>query len=278
MKKLSALLIPCFLMAYSHSSAQLFVGAELGSNVIQMEETDLSQPYELGVHAGPVISYSFNDNFALSTSFMFSQKSKAYSTSSSTPFLEELEFFGFGIDDLLPLDSATISGIDMNQYTETNTHVRQLYLEIPVMAEYRVANFRFFGGPYAGFLLSAKTTTQEHINIPLLQVIDISSLDPTGGLLSLFLPPGETNTLTESTYKEGLNTFDYGFNAGVGYMMNNVSFQLSYSRGFTDFRSEQTGIEGEPQTEFDDDPHQLFRVSVAYLFNLGKQTEGDSMY
>ncbi len=268
-------LISIFLIFFSVTcvfSQKVYLGPEIGVNVIPMESTDIGRNYQLGYHFGAHLKFHFSETFRLSTGVFMSQKKKGYSSSSVTPLTEELDgllggFGGFGGADTLGLDSLlNVPGLNTD-ITETIEGVSsEIFIEIPVLANYKYKNVNFYLGPYAGILLSATKKEEVTTEIPALDVIDLDALG-VSGFTSFFLPESGTETLSISG-TDGLRSLDIGFNVGIGYEVKDLHFNLMYSHGLLDYRDENEGEDTETL--------KLFRVSIAYLFDLKKKDKEGS--
>jgi hypothetical protein len=261
---------------------------EIGLNIIPMENTEIGHNFHLGYHVGGHFKYHFSKKIKLSSGVFLTQKKKNYTSSSTgsvfTLFDDLLNGFGGlggglpgGADssssDLLGLDSLNIPGLN-TEYTETIRGVSsELFIEIPLLANYKFKNVNFYLGPYAAVLIGAKRKEELTTDIPIMDVIDVdllleqSGLGDFGGVISNFIPKSGVES-SEISGTTGLRKIDTGINAGVGYEMNNVHFNFMYSHGLLDFRDEN---EGKAPRRL-----KLFRVSIAYFFDLGKQSSDNS--
>ncbi len=267
MKKLIIAL--SFLIPFIAFSQKVSLGPEIGVNIIPMEGSDIGQNYQLGYHFGGHLKYHFSEKFKLSTGIFLSQKKKGYSsstTSSITTLFDDL-LGGFGGFDTTGLDSTlNIPGLNTDITESIKGVSSELFIEIPVLANYKYKNVNFYLGPYAGILITASKKEELTTDIPVLDVIDLDALG-LGGITTFFLPSSGTETSTISS-TNGLRSLDFGFNAGIGYEMNNLHFNLMYSNGLLDYRDNS---EGESTENL-----KLFRFSVAYLFDLEKKDKNGS--
>jgi len=271
------ILIPFFGFAQKVSLAP-----EIGLNIIPMTGSDIGQNYQFGYHIGGHLKYHFSNSFKLSTGVFLTQKKKEYSSSSTgsvfTLLNETLNSFGgfgggAGIDSSA-LDSLNIPGLN-TEYSENIRGVSsELFIEIPLLANYKYKNVNFYAGPYAALLITANRKEELTTDIPLLDVIDVdllleqSGLGGFGGIASSFLPQSGVES-SETSGTAGLRSFDMGVNAGIGYEMNNLHFTFMYSHGLLDYRDDKSKT-GNTETL------KLFRISIAYFFNLGKQSSETS--
>ena len=250
MKKISLLII---LLNSIYVNAQLYIGPEVGTNLITMRNKDIGKEFNLGWHGGIRTSYFFSDYFSLTGGVYFTEKRQAYSSLDTAA----VEVFGFSLEDLIP-------GINLDQYTSTIGSVSQYYIQIPIMASYKLDNFSLSAGPFVGFMIRAWSREESSTDVPFLKVIDMSTIDSTGFLTAL-LPPAESTTFTETSSKSNLRIFDYGFKAGLSYQVNSLGFNLSYLFSLTDYRIDRGDL--------DLQRHHYFQFSINYDFgwtgNLG---------
>ena len=78
-------------------------------------------------------------------------------------------------------------------------------------------------------------------SIPLLQAIDMDVLLGDLNFISFLLPPAEKREVKDYNSADNMAILDYGITAGVGYTMNNLMFDLSYSLGLKDYRIDLEG-------------------------------------
>ncbi|GAB4254396.1 MAG: hypothetical protein Kow0079_10670 [Vicingaceae bacterium] len=231
------------------------ISIESGVTLIPFEKNDIGSNYKLGYHGGINYSYSFNDKFSLFTGLNITQKKQAY-TKDSTSSIFDL----FGVSELLG-DTFTITGFNDTIYENTNGFNSSLYLELPILAKFKVHHFNFYAGPYVGLLLNNKKKEIVRTEIPALKFFDISSLDTTG-LFSLFMPPAESENTNEYTSSKNISSLDYGAIVGIGYQMDAVEFKVNYSYGFRDYRIDSGND--------DMQVHQSIRITINYWFNIPK--------
>ena len=261
--KISLILLLCASITQFTFGQKISIGPEVGANIIPLESTDLGTDYKIGMFGGAAFKYKFNDKFGLRSGLYISQKKKNYASSSTSSLLTSLdEMLGLGsmLGDSVSLDSLIdIPGVNMDVNEEIKGNVSQLFIEIPVLASYKLKDFNFYLGPYVGVLLSARRREEITTTTPFLQTFDISEFDETG-LFSAFLPPAEQTVSDERTGTDGLNILDFGASAGIGYEADKVNFNLIYSRGFMDYRDDRK--------DEDLEVHQTIRFTVSYLFDL----------
>ncbi|MFT5779291.1 MAG: hypothetical protein ACI837_002248 [Crocinitomicaceae bacterium] len=231
---------------------KITVGPEIGLNLIQVENQNIGNDYQPAWYAGAALDYKIYDWFSVQSGIYFSQSRHSY-TAQDTSVLDILD----GIID----SSFVIPGIDLNTYTSTNGRQSHYYIQLPVTANFSWNNIQFSVGAYAGFMVGGKQQETSISRTPILENLDLSALDPSG-LLTLFLPPAYSESYEETSGTEGFRVFDYGLKAGLGYQMDRVGVQASYSFGIPDFRID---------SEEDVERNQFFQFSVRYMFPLGKK-------
>jgi len=240
-----------FLFSSTFSIGQkLFLGPEIGTNLILLQKSDLGRNYHLGWFAGGNIEYNFTDYFSVRSGVYFSHRKKRYESADTN----ELDVLGFD------LSSIGINGIDFNVYSKTTGIVSQFGIEIPLLATFNFKGFSIFGGPYIHAMTGAwrKETTENRI--PFLQTFDIDSLDPSG-FLKYFFPPAESTDFSESSSKDNLNCFDYGFKFGTSYASENFRINFYYTLGIPDYRLDRGTDEK--------NAHHYYTVSLNYNFGIG---------
>lgn len=251
---------------------KISMGPEIGVNIIPIENTDLGYNYNLGYHFGGHLKYHFSDHFKLSTGLFLTQKKEIYRSADTSSIFDLygdlLSFAGVDPDQLDSIAQSFGANTDVLESTEGI--VSELLIEVPILANYKYRNFNVYLGPYFSFLLSANKKENTRTQIPLLNVIDLNQLDSTG-LLSSFLPAADESSSSSTSSTENLESIDIGFNAGIGYEMNNLHFNLMYSQSFNDYR--------DPKPDAPKQRLNTFRISMVYLFELKKKVqEGGSRF
>jgi hypothetical protein len=242
------------------------LGPELGVNIIPIENTNIGYNYQLGIHFGGHLKYHFTENFRLSTGIFITQKKKKYSSRDTSSIFEYYEsLFQLANIDEQQVDSIAQSfGVNTDVLESTEGMASEIFIKVPILANYKYKNFNMYLGPYFGLLLMANKKEEQRTQIPLLNVIDISQFDSTG-FASAFFPPADETVLSSKSTTENLNSLDIGMNVGIGYEMNNLHFNLMYSQGFLDYRKDR-GNDGVS-------PLKTIRISIVYLFDLKKDVE-----
>jgi len=264
MKQSILISLMLLLSCLSMNAQKVFAGLELGSNIIPVENANLGNNFQLGPYTGVSLNFNLTEKIRISSGLFFSQRKKMYfrnDTSSVLSAFDDLLSFG---GTSLELDSLiNIPGVDMNVYENTKGMATENYLELPLTISYNYKNFVVSGGPYIGFLMNGRKKEETRTTTPIFQVFDISSIDSTG-MLSMFLPPADETESKETSSIDNLQRFDIGASFGIGYMMDNVKFNLNYTLGFKDYRIDRG--------EEDKSTHKAIRVSVSYYFG-SKQSE-----
>ncbi|MCH2229479.1 MAG: PorT family protein [Crocinitomicaceae bacterium] len=246
MKSLITLLI--ITISIKASAQDLFVGPEIGINLVKIETQQIGNDYQPGIFGGATVEYNFNKALSLRTGVYYSQGRQQTSELDTT----ELNLFGL-------IDPSSIPGVDLNTYSETTNRYTQHYLQIPIMVNYSFKNLNIFGGGYLGVKVADKRKSKTVSTTPFMSTIDLGSIDPTG-FVSSFLPAANESTFDESSDNSNLNTLDYGIKAGIGYELKNFNINASYQFGIPDFRTDRG--------ENDLQRHQFFQLSISYLMGL----------
>ncbi|MBW6482700.1 MAG: PorT family protein [Vicingaceae bacterium] len=229
------------------------IGPSVGVNLIQIEDTYLGSNFQLGMHIGAEINYNFKKRWSLNSGLFFTQKKKHYS------FVDTTTTFDAGglIGGIIGGGGGTTDPNDLQAdvYNTTNGVVTENFIQIPFLLSYKLKKFNFFIGPTVGYLVSAnrkEETTSEST------AADVGSIIPGGaGILDGLLTPSSTPVTKSTSSTKGLRAFDLSAEAGVGYSMDNVKFNLMYAYGLLDYREKkENGFEN----------LSLIRFSVVYLF------------
>lgn len=178
-----------------------------------------ARTWDFGLHAGSSIP-NLRDNGGGDLSSGYSSRVApffgAFAERSCSPTFSvraEVNYAAQGgkRDGMQPLQDASQFPVPPGTtlYANFKTVAKLDYLEIPVLARYHVSaapGLFVNGGPYAGFLLSAKTETSGNSQV---------FLDPQGQ------QPVDANTYpfdATTDNKADLKTFNWGFQAGIGYV------------------------------------------------------------
>ena len=258
---LRPLLIIITVIFYSQLNAQkLFIGPEIGMNLIQVEEQEMGNDFQPAWYGGGAVDYKFNDWLSLRTGVYFSQSRHAYSSQDTSV----IDLLGGFIDS-----SIAIPGIDLNTYTSINGRQSQYYIQIPVQANFSWKNIQLFLGGYAGIMVGSKQKESTIERTPLVENLDLGALGIPDFITS-FLPPAYDESFSESTDSEGLRAFDYGLKAGLGYQMDQFGVQASYSFGIPDYRVD-SGDEDMRRNQF-------FQFSIRYMLPIGGKLGSSSIH
>lgn len=239
-------------------SQSIYVGPELGINIIQVEKQDIGRDFQLGFYGGGFFEYQLNKSFSLKSGLYLSQTKQSYISNDTTAF----DFFG------LADSTMTIQGIDLNTYNTTTNRQTQNYIQLPILANYKWKNINIFAGGYIGFMISSNRKEGTVSTTPFMSIIDVDSLDPTGFFSSFFPKPYE-ESFQETSDKTNLRIFDYGIKAGLGYEFDKLGVNCSFNYGIPDFRNER----GELKLQ----NHLSFQLSAFYLIELGKSKSKSSL-
>jgi hypothetical protein len=255
----------------NYFSQKITLGPEIGINLIPIEKTEIGSNYQLGFHFGGHVKYHISEKFKISTGVFITQKKVKFESRDTSSIFEYYKslFQLAGINEQ-EIDSIAQSfGVNTDVLESTQGMHSEIFIKVPILANYKYKNLNIYLGPYFGLLLMANKKEKVRTEIPLLNVIDISQFDSTG-FASSFLPEADATESSSTSTKENLNSLDIGFNAGIGYEMNNLHFNLMYSQSCLDYRKDRG----------DDDitPLKTIRLSIVYLFDLKKDVESTSRF
>lgn len=112
------------------------------------------------------------------------------------------------------------------------------YLDLPVLARIKAGPLYFEAGPQASYLLSVNNETKTFLN---------------GNLQS---------TNRDEKSKDGLEKFEVGYAAGIGFTSANnaISFGVRYNGAFSDFVKEDVNFNG----DLTNARHSVFMVTVGF--------------
>lgn len=238
----------CFVNLSVSFGQKWHFGPDLGGNLILVEEDAFGNDFQPRFNVGALVTYDFKDYFGLRTGVYFTQKTHSYFESYTS--LLNL----FGLEDQIPAGA----NADLNIYEDLKSRTTQYYVEMPLLAYYRYSLFTAYLGPYFGYMVFARSKTETITNVPLLQAIDVSALDPTG-TLGGFLPAPYSYSFVNGSSKKDLNPWDIGLRAGFGMEFQRVGVNIFYNYGLTDYRTKvQTG---------DLNGYNYFQASVNYNFS-----------
>lgn len=232
------LLTVCFL--FVNAQDKYTFGPRLGFTLIPIERTEnLGTNFQFGFNGGAYFNYHFNNKFSLRPELNYSLKKQTTTQSDTSDLLNSLGGgLGFNIGDLnLP------EGINLNVYSNTKNLHSLHYIEIPVLASVQFSNIQISAGPYAGFLLAAKTKSETRQEIPALSLVDLGDQIPFIDFFINTLFPGYNEPVTDvATGTSGFRKIDVGIIGDITYQLeNNFNFGIRYQQGLIDFRENYTG-------------------------------------
>lgn len=227
--KLINVLILIIGFSITSTAQKLEFGPEIGTNVLSIDEDNLGAKYLPNFHAGAIVIYSFNEYWSVKSGVFFTQKSHYYSESDTS------KLSLFGLEDQID----QIENLNLDVYSFMNSRTSQYYLELPILGTFNYKKFNVSLGGYANYMLYSRTKKEEITEVPLLQVIDIKSLDPTG-LLSNFLPEPYSYSLNENATAIGLANWDFGLRFGLGMEIDHIGINAYYNLGLSNYRSQLT--------------------------------------
>jgi len=151
--------------------------------------------------------------------------------------------------------------LDFSVFERKERQIKQYYLEIPLLGTYQYEKFRAFLGPYASYMVFARSSELTITDTPVLEAVDFSTFDPTG-FISNLLPNSHPENVVLSRSKNGLNTFDFGIKAGIGVETDNFGANIFYSYGLNQFRTNSI---------LDRKTHNYLQFSVNYFFEVWRR-------
>ncbi|MCH2225660.1 MAG: outer membrane beta-barrel protein, partial [Crocinitomicaceae bacterium] len=141
----NTILFLSFFIAISGLGQKIHFGPEIGTNLVQIEKTDLGKDFQPAWYSGIAFEYDFLDWLAIKSGVYYAQKRQSYS-STDTSLSDIISFMG----DL------GIEGVDLNTYTDIEGRTAQHYIEIPIMASVKVDGLSAYVGGYFGFMFAAR--------------------------------------------------------------------------------------------------------------------------
>lgn len=253
------LFFSCFLcLNFSTIAQEITVGPEFGINIIDLKNSKNSNNYNICWNGGVTTHIKFNDYLGIKSGVQLAQRKKYYESFDTSTF----EIFGFDPSSL------GIPGVNFNVYHYTTGIQNQLGIEIPVMPSFSYENFSVYAGPYFHFMVGAWSRETEEKYTPFLQTIEIDSIDESG-FLSAFFPQAHTTSFSESSSKENLRIFDFGFKAGISWSANNLVTSVNYNLGLPDYR-----IDRGTSTI---NRHSFFYINLSYQFVVLKKKSARSI-
>ncbi len=258
MKKI---LIHLLLILPAFSFAQkIKFGPEAGLNVALLHKSDIGNNTQLAYTFGGNFRYSISKHLQFNSGIYWAQKKVHYQENYSQP--------NTMINTLIELaggfDSLGIEPTLINTSSDVNVEgvIKEHFIQLPLEIIYNYKRLNFFGGAYAGYLLTAKRNEIKETRFALTEAIDIGELvggGTTGAFINSFLPPPYKKEISSSHSKKDLNKLDIGFTLGAGYELDNFCFALHYTQGLLDYRSSG----GSERQSFN-----YISFTTTYLFNI----------
>ena len=120
--------------------------------------------------------------------------------------------------------------------------INYTYIELPVNLVYKESCFRFFGGPYFAFGIKGSLKTDWSCKINGIDYDSEYFFDENEYSIKPVYGTVDTDAWEES-YKSDdpidfFRGFDYGLNIGVGYRINDIQVNISYSHGLANLTPE----------------------------------------
>jgi len=281
----------CCLLAFTSLSAQEFHGGfRAGLNFIALEgPSEMNMAGEsletfnstTGFHVGATFALAFTDLFGLKADFMYSQKGG------------EIQFDGPSKFYLYNNADDRQGDVFFGNMTSEIALVNS-YLDIPLVAYYRIGSLEVEGGFSAGFLVSSRATggqtftnTEFGQDREIVFNVDGSFFSDEAGFNGIITPNGSdlgTGIQAPAVISPYYNSdrddplfrrLDFGLIAGVSYFLNSglyVGVRYQYgltdvSKGENDLRLLNENDDAERRFNADDeDFNRTFQASVGFRF------------
>lgn len=263
-------LLTNFIINAQNSSFEKFsLEPYLGLNLQKQPENTLTNNFFVNGHGGLKVNYEIGQRFSAHIGLGLSDRRQQYKSLDTNSVIEEYRFFlelaGVDVDQIK--ETLKQNGLKLDRYTETIGVAKILQLEVPFSLSYTWKSFQFDGGGYVGFLLSSKKNEQANSRIPLLESVELDSIDQSGQISS-FLPPANSSSLDELSNSDNLNVMFYGLRLGVAFQYkSNVSFYGNYSLDLNSYKIDENNLLT--------NNHSFFRIGVAYRIKSIKVNEED---
>ncbi len=265
-------LLTNFIINAQNSSFEKFsLEPYLGLNLQKQPENTLTNNFFVNGYGGLKVNYEMGQRFSVNLGLGLSDRRQQYKSLDTNSVIEEYRFFlelaGVDVDQIK--ETLKQNGFKLDRYTETMGIAKILQLEVPFSLSYTWKSFQFDVGGYLGFLLSSKKNEQANSRIPLLESVELDSIDQSGQISS-FLPAANSSSLEELSNSDNLNVMFYGFRFGVAYQYkSNVKFYGNYSLDLNSYKIDENNLLT--------NNHSFFRVGVAYrIKSLKVNEEGNS--
>lgn len=257
----------CFVFAQNSVLEKFSLEPFLGININKQAENELSNNFHVNAHGGLKFNYKVTNQFSAHLGIGLSDRRQTYKNLDTSFVLDEYRFFL----ELAGLDSDEIqetleqNGLKLDRYTSTNGLAKVLQLEIPISVSYTWKSFQLDAGGYVGFLINSGKIEKVDSRIPLLESVEIDSLDQSG-LISSFLPSSNTSSIDELNNSDDLDSFIYGLRFGLAYQFkSNVKFYVNYNLDLNQYKIDINNLVTNNKS--------FFRVGVAYKINSVKVNE-----
>ena len=239
----------------------------IGMNINKQADNILTNNFFVNSHGGLKLSYEINNQFSTHLGIGLSDRRQSYRRLDTTFVLEEYRFFlelaGVDVDEIQEMLEQ--NGLKLNRYTETKGIAKLLQLEIPFSLSYTWKSFQFDAGGYVGFLINSSKIEKVDSRIPLLESIEIDSIDQSG-ILSSFLPASNSSTIEKLSNSDNLDAFIYGLRFGLAYQFkSNVKFYGNYNLDLNQYKIDEDNLLTNNKT--------FFRVGVSYTIKSVKVNE-----
>lgn len=240
MKK--SLLTVVALLSVSFLSAQeIKFGAKAGLNISTMDVNDASLTVQdgskslIGFHAGGFAEIKLTDKFALQPELLFSLQGSKFERNKTDVAL-------------LPGNGSVTTTSEFKTTLKTN------YVNLPILVKFYATEKLFFvAGPQLGFLMSAKSETD--------QTVTVATISATNSTVV-------TNTNSDKDVKEFYKGLNVSFGLGGGYFFTeNLFAEARYNIGLTnDDKSADSVSFGALAISTVEKRTNVFQVSVGYRF------------
>jgi hypothetical protein len=218
MKKLLPCIAIVVLFCQSISvQAQLSFDIKAGASLNEIHSTGATEsvkPFEtkpkIGYHLGIMANYEFSDRFGLQSGLLYASKGTSYD-------LEESMKWGY-----------TYEKVEVEGYQRSTIN----YLEVPVLAVFKINKFQVFGGPYFAIAIGGKEKYDYTVTVngAPTTVKGDRKIEPVFGGVEC------------SNRNDYVNAFDFGGKLGVGYQIKPFKLSVDYSLGMSNLNPKITGI------------------------------------
>jgi len=258
MKQLSICILSISL-SFNVFGQKLSIGPEIGMNLVKVSSGDVNPNYSVGLNQGFKFQYMLNEKLSLSSGVYIDQRFQGYDSSSTIL-----------LDDYSPLLAAALNGANLDipglSFDVIQTakgRLSNLYTRIPLLLNIHKEKMNFTIGGYYSYLISSRTNVLRTNRVPLLETLDLGELlggGTAGNIAAALLP--EARTEVENSYRstDGLNRSDYGLTLGMGYTEEKVGFNIQYSYGFADYRTNPGSIDFKNNS--------ALTISLSYLISV----------